>query len=83
LKIKRIPNSVDTLAPNNRLVKAINTIPIAPAIPYHTIMGDRGKGDATYFQRRVVLLGFGVGDASREGGVNDKCAYLPRGCGAS
>ena len=25
---------------------AINTIPITPGIPYHTIMGDRGKGDA-------------------------------------
>ena len=46
LKLKRIPNSVDTLAPNNRFVKAINTIPITPGIPYHTIMGDRGKGDA-------------------------------------
>ncbi len=46
LKLKRMPNSVDTLAPNNRFVKAINTIPITPGIPYHTIMGDRGKGDA-------------------------------------
>jgi pimeloyl-ACP methyl ester carboxylesterase len=45
LKLKRIPNSVDTLAPNNRFVKAINTIPITPGIPYHSIIGDRGKGD--------------------------------------
>lgn len=44
LRLKRIPNSVDTLAPNNRFVKAINTIPITPGIPYHTISGDRGKG---------------------------------------
>jgi pimeloyl-ACP methyl ester carboxylesterase len=44
LKLKRIPNSVDTMAPNNRFVKAINTIPITPGIPYHTICGDRGKG---------------------------------------
>jgi pimeloyl-ACP methyl ester carboxylesterase len=44
LKLKRIPNSVDTLAPNNRFVKAINTIPITPGIPYHVISGDRGKG---------------------------------------
>jgi hypothetical protein len=27
-------------------VIAINTIPIKPGIPYHTIMGDRGRGDA-------------------------------------
>jgi pimeloyl-ACP methyl ester carboxylesterase len=46
LRLNRIPNSVDTLAPNNRFVKAINTIPITPGIPYYTICGDRGKGDA-------------------------------------
>ena len=34
LKLKHIPNSVDTLAPNNHFVKAINTIPITPSIPY-------------------------------------------------
>jgi pimeloyl-ACP methyl ester carboxylesterase len=44
LRLKRIPNSVDTLAPNNRFVKAINTIPITSGIPYHVISGDRGKG---------------------------------------
>jgi hypothetical protein len=44
LKLKRIPNSVDTLAPNNRFVKTVNTIPITPGIPYHSIIGDRGKG---------------------------------------
>lgn len=44
LKLHSIPNSVDTLAPNNRFVKLINTVPITPGIPYHSIMGDRGKG---------------------------------------
>jgi pimeloyl-ACP methyl ester carboxylesterase len=44
LRLKRIPNSVDTLAPNNRFVKLINAIPITPGIPYHVISGDRGKG---------------------------------------
>ncbi len=38
-------NSVDTLAPNNRFVKAVNTIPLTTVIPYHSIMSDRGKGD--------------------------------------
>ena len=46
LKLKRFPNSVDTLAPSNRFVKAINSIPITPGIPYHTIIGDRGRGDS-------------------------------------
>lgn len=44
LRLKGIPNSVDTLAPNNRFVKAIQTVPITPGIPYHVICGDRGKG---------------------------------------
>jgi pimeloyl-ACP methyl ester carboxylesterase len=44
LKLNRIPNSVDTLAPNNRFVKNINTFPLTPGIPYHSIVGDRGKG---------------------------------------
>ena len=44
VSFERMPNSVDTLSPNNRFVKAINQLPIAPGIPYHSIMGDRGKG---------------------------------------
>jgi pimeloyl-ACP methyl ester carboxylesterase len=54
LKLKRIPNSLDTLAPTNRFVIAINTIPITPGIPYHTIMGDQGKGDAPNSSDGVV-----------------------------
>lgn len=46
LQLKRLPNSVDTLAPNNRFVVAINEIPTVPNIPVHTILGDRGKGDS-------------------------------------
>lgn len=44
LKLKRMPNSVDTLAPTSRFVKAINTIPVKQGIPHHVICGDRGKG---------------------------------------
>ena len=46
LKLTSIPSSVDTLTPNNRFVKAINRVPITPGIPYHTIIGDRGKGNS-------------------------------------
>ncbi len=42
---KRMPNSVDTLEPNDRFVLAVNKRPITPGIPYHSIMGDRGRGD--------------------------------------
>ncbi len=44
LRLKGIPNSVDTLAPNNRFVKAIQNVPLTPGVPYHVICGDRGKG---------------------------------------
>ena len=54
LRLKRIPSSVDTLTPNNRFVKAINRIPITPGIPYHTIIGDRGKGNSPNSSDGVV-----------------------------
>jgi pimeloyl-ACP methyl ester carboxylesterase len=57
LKLKRMPNSVDTLAPNNRFVKAINTIPITSGIPYHVISGDRGKGGNKDYTRPVMSDG--------------------------
>jgi hypothetical protein len=38
------PNSIDVLDPNNRFITTINQIPATKAIPYHSIMGDRGKG---------------------------------------
>ncbi len=44
LKLNQMPNSVDTLAPNNRFVKNINTFPLPTNVPYHSIVGDRGKG---------------------------------------
>jgi pimeloyl-ACP methyl ester carboxylesterase len=54
LKLKRIPNSIDTLAPNNRFVRAVNKIPITPGIPYHSIIGDRGRGDSPKSSDGVV-----------------------------
>jgi pimeloyl-ACP methyl ester carboxylesterase len=54
LKLKRAPNSIDTLSPKNRFVRMINKIPITPSIPYHTIQGDRGKGDSPNSSDGVV-----------------------------
>ena len=42
--LNRIPNSVDSLTPGNPFVKTINTLPTAKGVPYHSIIGDRGKG---------------------------------------
>ena len=54
LKLKRAPNSIDTLSPKNRFVRMINTIPIVKGIPYHTIIGDRGRGDSPHSSDGVV-----------------------------
>jgi pimeloyl-ACP methyl ester carboxylesterase len=43
--IQRAPNSIDTLSPSNFFVREVNQIPIAAEVPYHSIIGDRGKGD--------------------------------------
>jgi pimeloyl-ACP methyl ester carboxylesterase len=53
-ELKRLPNSVDTLAPNNRFVVAINEIPITSGVPVHTILGDRGRGDSPNSSDGVV-----------------------------
>lgn len=54
LKIQQAPSSIATLSPDNPFVRAINGIPIAPGIPYHTIAGDRGKGDTPNSSDGVV-----------------------------
>jgi hypothetical protein len=49
-----MPNSVDTLEPNDRFVEAVNKLPITPGIPYHSIIGDRGRGDTPNSSDGVV-----------------------------
>lgn len=43
-QLKKMPNSIDFLNPENRFVKNLDKLPLAPGIPFHTILGDRGKG---------------------------------------
>ena len=52
--LNRMPNSVDTLEPNDRFVQAVNRLPITSGIPYHSIMGDRGRGDTPNSSDGVV-----------------------------
>jgi pimeloyl-ACP methyl ester carboxylesterase len=52
--LNRMPNSVDTLEPNDRFVQAVNKLPITPGVPYHSIMGDRGRGDTPNSSDGVV-----------------------------
>jgi pimeloyl-ACP methyl ester carboxylesterase len=42
----RIPNCVETLAPDDPILLALNKLPVARQIPFHTIEADRGRGDA-------------------------------------
>ena len=53
-QIKRMPNSIDTLSPDNRFVREIDKFPLTPSIPYHSIIGDRGKGDTPNSSDGVV-----------------------------
>src|SRR5207247_1955870 len=41
---KRLPNSVWGLKPSNPALPIVNSASIA--VPYHSIIGDRGKGDS-------------------------------------
>lgn len=41
---RRMPNSIDFLDPKNRFVNNLAALPLAKGIPYHSILGDRGKG---------------------------------------
>jgi pimeloyl-ACP methyl ester carboxylesterase len=50
----RFPDSIDTLAPDNDFVLALNTVPIVKGIPYHTICGDRGRDDAPHSSDGLV-----------------------------
>lgn len=53
-QMTRIPNSIDTLSPNNRFVREIEKFPTVRGIPFHTIEGDRGRGDAPNSSDGVV-----------------------------
>jgi len=44
MRLKRAPNSVDSLAPNDLVMLALQKIPLTYGIPHHVICGDRGKG---------------------------------------
>jgi len=51
---QHFPTSIDTLSPENWIVLALNNLPIADHIPYHSIIGDRGRGDTPNSSDGVV-----------------------------
>jgi hypothetical protein len=54
LKLRRIPDSIDTLSPNDAWVKITSTLRMEKDIPYHSIIGDRGRGDTPNSSDGVV-----------------------------
>ncbi len=55
--LRRMPNSIDFLKPDNRFVSTLAAIPTAPGIPYHSIIGDRGRGGNLDHRWRVSTDG--------------------------
>ncbi len=52
--LRRMPNSIDTLSPASSFVIAVNKRPLTSSIPYHQIIGDRGKGNSPNSSDGVV-----------------------------
>ena len=76
MKMTQSPNSIDTLSPANYFVIEINKIPVDPKVPYHSIMGDRGKGDTPNSSDGVVPYW----SSHLEGAASEK--IVPSGHGA-
>jgi pimeloyl-ACP methyl ester carboxylesterase len=52
--LRRMPNSIDSLSPKSAFVAAVGSQPLARDIPYHQIIGDRGRGDSPKSSDGVV-----------------------------
>jgi hypothetical protein len=76
LVMNSAPNSIGTLSPDNPFVREINKIPITPRVPYHSIMGDRGKGDTPDSSDGVVAYW----SSHLDGAVSEK--IVPSGHGS-
>lgn len=40
----RLPNSIDMLDPDNRFLTTVNALPLKSGVPFHSLIGDRGRG---------------------------------------
>lgn len=76
LTMSSAPNSIGTLSPANPFVVEINKLPIVPRVPYHSIMGDRGKGDTPDSSDGVVAYW----SSHLDGAVSEK--IVPSGHGS-
>lgn len=51
---KRLPTSINSLSPTARTTVALNKLPLPKDITFHSIIGDRGKGDTPNSSDGVV-----------------------------
>ena len=58
MRLGFMPNSIENLTPGDPFAKAINTLPTTPGVPFHSIMGDRGKGGNKDHTKPVSSDGF-------------------------
>jgi triacylglycerol esterase/lipase EstA (alpha/beta hydrolase family) len=70
---KRLPNSIWGLKPSNPSLPIINDAPIT--VPYHSIIGDRGKGDSPKSTDGVVAYG----SSHLDGAKSEKIVPGPHG----
>ena len=77
MKLNRMPTSIDTLSPNDAFVKAMNKLTLAKGVPYHSIIGDQGRGDTPRSSDGVVPYW----SSHLEGATSEK--IVPSGHGAN
>jgi pimeloyl-ACP methyl ester carboxylesterase len=52
--VSRIPTGIDSLSPENPVLIALDKLPIRSRVPYHSIIGDRGRKDTPNSSDGVV-----------------------------
>jgi hypothetical protein len=52
-----IPTSINSLSPNNKSTRALNQLPLPGRVTFHSIIGDRGRGDTPHSSDGVVPYG--------------------------
>ena len=56
--VGRLPNSIDLLNPENLFINTVDTLPLKAGVPYHTLLGDRGRGGFLDRTRPQLTDGF-------------------------
>lgn len=51
---RRLPTSINSLSPNNKDTRALNQLPLPAGVSFHSVIGDRGKGNTPNSSDGVV-----------------------------